>query len=148
MFGVSGTHLARLSLPMSTTSERREEREQPVTTTVDEKATGNVRRELEAHRFDFTFEGTTLREFLEAFFDEYGCADLILATEDNDRTKGWARHEGELPGRWVANPEGERTRRYARVLVNGKFNELLDGFDTELEDGDRIALMQPFMYCC
>jgi molybdopterin converting factor small subunit len=131
---------------MSTTSEQRDA--EPVTTTVDVKATGNVRRELEEHRFDFTFEGTTLREFLDAFFDEYGCVELILATEDNDRTKGWARHEGELPGRWVANPEGDRTRRYARVLVNGKFNELLDGFDTELHDGDRIALMQPFMYCC
>jgi molybdopterin converting factor small subunit len=146
MFGVRSTLLAGLPLHMSTTSERREE--QSVTTTVDVKATGNVRRELPEHRFDFTFEGTTLRAFLDAFFDEYGCADLILATEDNDRTKGWARHEGELPGRWVANPEGDRTRRYARVLVNGKFNELLDGFDTELEDGDRIALMQPFMYCC
>ncbi|WP_255198759.1 MoaD/ThiS family protein [Halorarius litoreus] len=131
---------------MSTTTER----QKGVTTTVDVKATGNVRRALDEHRFDFTFEGTTLREFLDAFFAEYGCADLILATDDNDRTKGWARYPGEgtPPGRWVANPEGERTRRYARVLINGKFNELLDGFDTELEDGDRIALMQPFMYCC
>ena len=45
-----------------------------------------------------------------------------------------------------------RTRRAllaaARVCVNGRFNELLDGFDTELEDGDRVALVNPFMYCC
>ena len=145
MFGARDTRSAPPRSTMSTTSEQRDTE---TVTTVDVKATGNVRRELEEHRFDFTFEGSTLREFLAAFFDEYGCEDLILATEDNDSTKGWARHDGELPGCWVANPEGERTRRFARVLINGKFNELLDGFDTELEDGDRIALMQPFMYCC
>jgi len=33
------------------------------------------------------------------------------------------------------------------VLVNRKFNELLDGFGTELDDGDRIALVSPFMFC-
>jgi molybdopterin converting factor small subunit len=32
--------------------------------------------------------------------------------------------------------------------VNGRFNEQLDGFDTELTDGDRVALMYPFMFCC
>lgn len=46
------------------------------------------------------------------------------------------------------DPEGERTRAYARVLVNGRFNELLDGFAAELDDGDRVALTYPFMFCC
>ena len=65
-------------------------------------------------------------------------------------TEGWARVPDldALPGRWVDNPEGERTRPYARMLVDGRFNELLDGFDTELEDGARVALVNPFVYCC
>ncbi|WP_255151240.1 MoaD/ThiS family protein [Halorarius halobius] len=130
---------------MSTTADA----DARATTTVDVKATGKVRDRLGDHRFEFTFEGTTLREFLEAFFAEYDCEDLLMATSEAEtHTKGWAPYEGDPPGRWEANPEGDRTRRYARVLVNGKFNELLDGFDTELEDGDRVALMQPFMFCC
>lgn len=123
--------------------------QQQETTTVEVKATGHVREELDHHRFSFTFEGHTLGAFLEAFFDEYGCRDLLLAeTEDDEVASGWADHAGDPPGRWERNPEGERTRAYARVLVNGRFNELLDGFSTELEDGDRVALMYPFMFCC
>jgi molybdopterin converting factor small subunit len=128
-----------------------EAREEAVTTTVEVKATGHVRTALSEHRFEFTFEGSTLREFLEAFLEEHDVADLLIAeTEAEASTEGWARVPDldALPGRWVANPEGEQTRRYARVLVNGRFNELLDGFDTELEDGDRVALVNPFMYCC
>ncbi|MEF8875645.1 MAG: pterin cluster protein [Haloarculaceae archaeon] len=129
----------------------REAREEAVTTTVDVKATGHVRTALGKHRFEFTFEGSTLREFLDAFLREYDVADLLLAETDAEAsTGGWARppDRDALPGRWVDNPEGERTRTYARVLVDGRFNELLDGFDTELEDGDRVALVNPFMYCC
>ena len=128
-----------------------EAQEDAVTTTVDVKATGHVRTALSEHRFEFTFEGSTLREFLEAFLDEYDVADLLIAESEADAsTSGWASlpDPDALPGRWVDNPEGEQTRRYARVLVNGRFNELLDGFDTELADGDRVALVNPFMYCC
>jgi molybdopterin converting factor small subunit len=119
------------------------------TTTVDVKTTGLVRRELDEHRFDYTFEGTTLRELLTALFEEHPALKemLIAETEAEASTPGWARVE-ELPGDWAKNPEGEQTRPYARVVVNGKFNEHLDGFDTELEDGDRVALMHPFMFCC
>ncbi|MFC7228424.1 MoaD/ThiS family protein [Salinirubellus salinus] len=120
-------------------------------TTVDVKATGHVRRALEGeHRFEFTFEGTTLREFLEAFFEEHpGLAEMLVAETEADATpRGWVRRPESLPGTWRKNPEGEQTRPYARVLVNGKFNEHLGGFDTELSEGDRVALVYPFMYCC
>lgn len=123
--------------------------DQQATTTVEVRATGHVRRELGDHRFEFTFEGETLGEFFEEFFSEHGCADLLLAeTEAEETTNGWADYPGELPGRWERNPEGERTRAFARVLVNGRFNELHDGFATELDDGDRVALVYPFMFCC
>lgn len=133
------------------TQTPREAQDDAATTTVDVKATGHVRTALEAHRFEFTFGGSTLREFLEAFLEEHDVADLLIAeTEAEASTEGWARFPDldALPGRWVDNPEGEQTRPYARVLVNGRFNELLDGFDTELGDGDRVALVNPFMYCC
>jgi molybdopterin converting factor small subunit len=120
------------------------------TTTVDVKATGHVRTALGEHRFDYTFEGDTLREFLEAFFSEHEELEemLIARTESESRTRGWARLPDDIPGTWKKNPEGEQTRPYARVLVNGKFNELLDGFETELSEDDRVALVYPFMYCC
>jgi molybdopterin converting factor small subunit len=118
------------------------------TTTVDVKATGHVRRELGKHRFDYTFEGNTLGAFLDALFEEYPeLADMLVAeTEAEASTDGWVTVD-ELPGDWAKNPEGEQTRPYVRVTINGKFNEHLDGFDTELEAGDRVALMYPFMFC-
>jgi len=133
------------------TRTSRELQDTAATTTVDVKATGHVRTAPDEHRFEFTFEGSTLREFLEAFLEEHDVADLLVAeTEAEASTEGWARlpDVDALPGRWVDNPEGEQTRPYARVLVNGRFNELLDGFDTELDDGDRVTLVNPFMYCC
>jgi molybdopterin converting factor small subunit len=51
------------------------------------------------------------------------------------------------PGDVGKNPEGEQTRAYARILVNGRFNQHEEGFDTELDDGDRISLVYPFIFC-
>lgn len=117
-------------------------------TTVEVRATGHVRRELGDHRFEFAFEGDTLGEFLDTFFGEYGLEDMLLAqSEEQETAATWANYPGDPPGRWERNPEGERTRAYARVLVNGRFNELLDGFATELDDGDRVALTYPFTFC-
>lgn len=118
-------------------------------TTVDVRCTGHVRTAIGKHSFEYSFEGSTLREFLEAFFEEYDVADMLIAeTEAEASTSGWAPRDGPVPGTVRKNPEGEQTRAYARVAVNGRFNEHLDGLDTELEDGDRISLMYPFMYCC
>lgn len=117
-------------------------------TTVTVRCTGLVYESVGRTGFEFTFEGSTLTDFLEAFFAEYGVEDLVLAKEaDDEVASGWATPPDELPGTWNRNPEGERVRRYARVTVNGRFNEHLDGFRTQLEDGDRIGLMYPFVYC-
>lgn len=133
----------------SAASDATPDAETTETTTVEVRATGHVRDALEAHQFDYEFEGSTLGEFLDQFFAEYGCEDLLLAeTEAEETGPGWADYPGEPPGRWERNPEGERTRAFARVLVNGRFNELYDGFATELEDGDRVALVYPFIFCC
>lgn len=97
----------------------------------------------------YTFEGETLREFLESFFEEYDVEDLLIAETEADATAhGWAPTNGDPPGSWRKNPEGEQTRSFARVAINGRFNEHLDGLDTVLEDGDRVSLMFPFMFCC
>jgi molybdopterin converting factor small subunit len=131
---------------MSTTQAETVEETRQTTVTV--RCTGHVRTELGTHELDFTFEGETLREFLEAFFAEYDVADLLIAETDAEAThRGWAKVD-ELPGTWRKNPEGENTRCYARVCVNGRFNENLAGLDTELEEGDRVALIYPFMFCC
>ncbi|MFB6266959.1 MAG: MoaD/ThiS family protein [Halodesulfurarchaeum sp.] len=118
------------------------------TRTVTVRLTGKVRTAVGTHTLSYTFEGTTLRDFLESFLQEYDVADLILATdEETESAHGWAPEPDELPGTWRKNPPGDQVRRFARVLVNGTFNEHLDGFDTELEEGDRVALMYPFVFC-
>lgn len=119
------------------------------TTTVTVRCTGHVRREVGTPDLEYTFAGSTLRDLLEQFFEDYEVADLLIAETEREATAdGWAPIEGEPPGTWRKNPEGEQTRAYARILVNGRFNEHLDGLDTRLEDGDRVALMNPFMFCC
>ncbi|MFC6989204.1 MoaD/ThiS family protein [Haloplanus sp. GCM10025708] len=119
-------------------------------TTVTVRATGHVLTALGTSGIEFTFEGDTLREFLEAFFADHPELEemLIAETEAEATTRGWAKAPDDLPGTWRKNPEGEQTRTYARVLVNGRFNENRDGFDTKLEDGDRVSLVYPFIFCC
>jgi molybdopterin converting factor small subunit len=116
-------------------------------TTVSVRCTGHVRTAIGAHDLQFSFDGDTLREFLEAFFAEYDVADLLIAeTDEEATTRGWAPVDEPL-GTWRKNPEGENTRCYARVCVNGRFNENLNGLDTRLDDGDRVALIYPFVFC-
>ncbi|MXV64287.1 pterin cluster protein [Natronorubrum sp. JWXQ-INN-674] len=118
-------------------------------TTVTVRCTGHVRDAVGTHELEFTFDGRRLREFLEAFFDEYPIEDMLIAETEADATaRGWAPVPDELPGTWRKNPEGDQTRPYARVCINGRFNEHYDGFETTLEDGDRVALIHPFMFCC
>lgn len=127
------------------TAERSTSRE----TTVEVRCTGHVRTAVGEPSMEFTFEGTTLRAFLDAFFEAYDVADLLIAESEAEATApGWAPKPEELPGTWKKNPEGEQTRAYARVCVNGRFNEHLEGLDTELQDGDRVSLMYPFIFCC
>ena len=118
-------------------------------TTVTVRCTGHVREAVGTHELEYTFEGDRLREFLEAFFEEYDVEDMLIAETEADATaSGWAPAPDDLPGTWRKNPEGEQTRPYARVCINGRFNEHFEGFETELEDGDRVALIYPFMFCC
>jgi len=121
-------------------------------TTVEAWCTGHVRTEVGEPRIEYTFGGDTLREVLEAFFEDYDVGDMLIAEteeEEETTTEGWAPELESLPGEnYAKNPEGEQTRVYARVAVNGTFNEHLDGLDTELEDGDRVAMVYPFIYCC
>ncbi|MFC6834908.1 MoaD/ThiS family protein [Halomarina ordinaria] len=132
------------------TTDLRERSDDRGATTVNVRCTGHVRTALGTPRFEYTFEGSDLRAFLEALFDDHPeLRELLIAETEADATAhGWARHEGPLPGTWRKNPEGEQTRAYARVLVNGRFNEHLDGLDTDLEEGDRVSLLFPFIYCC
>ena len=121
----------------------------PGLTTVEVRCTGHIRRAVGEPTLSFTFEGDTLRDFLTAFFREYDVSDMLIAeTEADATTAGWAPEMADLPGDWAKNPEGEQTRCYARVAVNGEFNEHLDGLDTELDAGDRVGLMYPFIFCC
>jgi len=119
-------------------------------TTVTVRCTGHVRTELGVYEFEYTFAGDTLRAFLDELFEEYPeLQEMLIAETEADAThSGWAPAPEELPGTWTKNPVGEQTVAYARILVNGHFNENENGFDTVLEEGDRVALVYPFMFCC
>ena len=139
---------------MSATNERKHVTErstgEPPETTVTIRCTGHVRRELGTHEFDYVFEGDTLRELLDELFEEHPeLQELIIAETEAEAThSGWAPTPEDLPGTWTKNPVGEQTIAYARILVNGRFNENERGFDTRLDEGDRVALVFPFMFCC
>ena len=116
------------------------------TTTVTVRCTGKVRDTVGTSHLDVTFHGNTLRALLDTFFEQYPVQDMIIAeTETAATAHGWAPAPEDLPGTWRKNPVGEQTRKFARVTVNGTFNEHLDGFDTILKNGDRVALLYPFM---
>lgn len=119
------------------------------TTEVTVRCTGHVRDVVGANELTYAFPGDTLRDFLVPFFETYPVEDLLLAATEADATApGWAPRPADLADEgWAKNPEGEQTRTYARILVNGTFNEHLDGLDTALDDGDRVALMNPFLFC-
>ncbi|AUX10000.1 molybdopterin converting factor, small subunit [Halalkaliarchaeum desulfuricum] len=136
------------SQPTGSVQDTQPAEDERAETTVEVRCTGHVRMELGHHSFEYSFQGTTLREFLEEFFAEYPeIESMIIATREEDATaRGWAPVK-DPPGTWRKNPEGEQTVAFARVMVNGRFNENLDGFDTELSDGDRVALVYPFMFC-
>ena len=150
MFGHIFSDTNDVSIPVMSTTTETESTAETNTTTVHLRATGHVRDAMETPHQEFTFEGDTLRDLLEAFFEERpDLAEMLIAeTEAEATTEGWARPPENLPGTWHKNPEGEQTKPYARVLVNGKFNEVLDGFDTRIEDGDRVSFVYPFIFCC
>lgn len=117
-------------------------------TTVDVRCTGHVRDAVGTGQLHYTFPGSTLRAFLESFFADFDVREMLIAETEADATApGWAPRPTRLPGDWRKNPEGEQTRPFVRVLVNGTFNEHLEGLDTVLTDGDRVALMYPFVFC-
>ena len=149
MFGHIFSHGTDVSIPVMSATTDTENTTERHTTTVHLRATGHVRDAMETPHQEFTFEGDTLRDLLEAFFEERpDLAEMLIAeTEAEATTDGWAQPPENLPGTWHKNPEGEQTRAFARVAINGRFNEHIDGLDTELEDGDRVALMYPFMFC-
>ena len=131
-----------------TASEERQAQAQPQTT-VTVRCTGHIRDVVGMYELEFTFAGDRLRDFLEAFFEVHDVEELLIAETEADATAhGWAPAPDDLPGTWQKNPEGEQTRTYARVCINGRFNEHYEGFETKLEDGDRVALIYPFMFCC
>lgn len=81
-------------------------------TTVEVRPTGHVRAAVGQPRLEFTFAGSTLREFLAAFFEEYDVAELLIAeTEAEATAHGWATPPEELPGTWMEKPRGRADPR-------------------------------------
>lgn len=104
-------------------------------TTVSVRARGRFRRQFDDRRFEFTFEGTTLREFVGALLgDRPELADLLVGETRADDDAGWTDLQDE---------HSDDTRPFVRVMINGTFNEYRGGADAELSDGDRVELVEP-----
>lgn len=105
------------------------------TTTVEVCACGRFRREFDENRFEYTFEGNTLREFVGALLGERPeLADLLIGETRREDEAGWTDLQDDL---------AEGKRPFVRVMINGTFNEYRGGADAELSDGDRVELVEP-----
>jgi molybdopterin converting factor small subunit len=104
-------------------------------TTVRLRACGRFRRPFDEPRTEFTFEGDSLREFVGALLGRRPeLTDLLVGETDRGEDAGWTE---------LRDATGDAGRPFVRVMVNGTFNECLDGADTELSDGDRVELVEP-----
>ncbi len=83
------------------------------------KFTGNIHQRMGTFGMGFSFEGYSLRDLLNELLSQHNLQDLLM-----DET-------GQI-------------RPYARVLVNGRFSEILGGLDTPVLDGDIVTLIHPY----
>jgi molybdopterin converting factor small subunit len=83
------------------------------------KFTGNIYKRMGTFGMGFSFEGANLRDLLNELLARYNLRDLLM----DDR--------GQI-------------RPYARVLVNGRFSEVLQGLDTLIQTGDTVTLIHPY----
>jgi molybdopterin converting factor small subunit len=105
------------------------------TTTVAVRARGRFRREFDETRFEFTFAGDTLREFVGALLGERPeLADRLIGETRRGDDAGWTDLQDDL---------AEGKRPFVHVMINGTFNEYCGSADAELTDGDRVELVEP-----
>jgi len=67
----------------------------------------------------FSFPGTTLRDFVEALLREYEVSDLLL--------------------------QGEELKPHARIVINGRFSDVLGGWEAKIAEGSTIVLLQSYV---
>ncbi len=82
------------------------------------KFTGDLYSRVGTFGATVDFQGGNLREFAELVFRRYDIRDAML------------------DGRGHLFPR-------ARILVNGRYIELLQSWDTPIRDGDTVAFMMP-----
>lgn len=83
---------------------------------------------------------TTLREMTRKREEEIETSDTILTVKE------LLRYLSEKYGRkfvdYVYDKEG-KARSYLQFLINGKSITTLQGFETKLRDGDKVAIIPP-----
>ena len=84
------------------------------------KFMGIPRQRTRIGQIEFNSSGRKLRDVLSEVGEFYNVADIIL-TENGD------------------------VRPYARVLVNGRSFQFIGGMNSELHEGDAIALIYPWL---
>jgi len=88
------------------------------TTHVTLKFASFFRRRVNLSQIDFSFEGNTLRHFVEALLQKYDVGDLLL--EDGD------------------------IRTNVRVVINGRYWNLLGGWEAPIPEGANVTLLESY----
>lgn len=84
-------------------------------TRVSLRFTTDLRTRLEQRRVEFTYEGKTVREFLNAVSKQFDVSDLLMA--------------------------GEEPLPFVQVIINGRFSYTVGGLDARIPDGATVTLI-------
>ena len=98
--------------------------------------------------FNKLVEWASLAKVTVKFFatvrEAVGMRSAEMEAQDIRELLGKLKHQfGRKFIEAVINSESGELKRFYSCMVNGKRIELLDGYDTELVDGDAIALFPP-----
>jgi len=91
----------------------------PALTRVTLKFTSHFRERVGQSETDFSFNGSTLREFIDAVLRDYDIADLLL-------------DQGEL-------------KPYVRVAIDGRFSHFVGGWDATVPNGATVVLIHSYV---
>jgi molybdopterin synthase sulfur carrier subunit len=84
-------------------------------TNVTVKFTAQFRARVGIVQTEFRFNGSTLQQFIPALLQEFEIADLLMSN-------------GEL-------------KPYTRVVIDGRFSDLIGGWDAPIQDGSMVVLL-------
>ena len=82
------------------------------------KFTSFFRSRLGLSQTEFSFKGTTLRQFIPAMLKQFDIADLLM--------------------------DGGELKSHVRIIINGRYSYLLGGWQAEIPDGAMVVIIHSY----